>query len=77
MAMGREVDQIATGDATVVLTVWPRRRRPFIRGVDRDETEAAFPGWDVTDGGLSGYQAPKMLNAVLRPTERFYRLRRH
>lgn len=75
-AMGRGVDAIATRDATVILTIWPQRRRPLIRGVDRDGVEAAFPGWVVDDVGPSGYRPPKLLDAVLRPAERFYRLRR-
>jgi cyclopropane fatty-acyl-phospholipid synthase-like methyltransferase len=75
-AMGRGIDAVATDDATVILTVWPRRRRPFIRGADQDEIEAAFPGWAVTDVGPSGYVPPKLLDAVLRSSEHFYRLRR-
>src|SRR5688572_11449496 len=43
-AMGRGVDAVAAPDATVLLICWPRRRRPLIRGVERDEIEAAFPG---------------------------------
>ena len=76
VAMGREIEAIAADDATIILTVWPRRRRPLIRGVDRHEIEAAFPGWQITDVGPSGYMAPRILNAVLRPDEHFYRLRR-
>jgi SAM-dependent methyltransferase len=75
-AMGRTVDAIATDDATIILTVWPRRRRPFIGGVDGDEIAAAFPGWDVTDVGPSGWEAPKLLDVLLHPDEHFYRLRR-
>ena len=75
-ALGREVDAVATDDATVILTVWPQRRRPLIRGVDRDGIEEAFPGWEVIDAGPTGYHPPKVLDAVLRPAERFYRLRR-
>jgi SAM-dependent methyltransferase len=41
--MGREIDAVAAPDATVLLLVWPRRMRPLIRGVTRDEIEAAFP----------------------------------
>jgi len=44
-AMGAGVDAIAADDATVFLLCWPRRRRPLIRGVERDDVEAAFPGW--------------------------------
>lgn len=75
-AMGREVDAVAADDATVILTVWPERRRPLIRGVDRDGIEDAFPGWEVVGAGPTGYHPPKVLDAVLRPAERFYRLRR-
>ena len=75
-AMGREVDAVASDDATVILTVWPERRRPLIRGVDEDGIEAAFPGWNVVDAGASGYRPPRLLDAVLRPAERFYVLRR-
>lgn len=76
VAMGREIDAVATTDATVILTVWPQRRRPLIRGVDADGVQAAFPGWDVVDVGPSGYRPPRVLDAVLHPAERFYRLRR-
>jgi hypothetical protein len=39
-AMGREVDAVAAADATVLLLVWPRRRRPLIRGAEREDVEA-------------------------------------
>lgn len=74
--MGRSIDAVAAPEATVILTVWPQRRRPLIRGVDHEGIEAAFPGWHVEDMGPSGYHAPKVLDAMLRPAERFYRLRR-
>jgi len=76
LAMGREIDAVAAADATIILTVWPRRRRPFIRGADHLEIQAAFPGWEVSDVGPSGYVAPRVLNALLRPNEHFYRLER-
>ena len=38
-AMGREVDAVAAPDATVLLLVWPRRRRPLIRGASRADVE--------------------------------------
>jgi hypothetical protein len=65
-----------TDDAAVLLTVWPERRRPLIRGVGLDAIQEAFPGWDVADLGPTGYHPPKALDVVLRPDERFYRLRR-
>ena len=43
-AFGREVSAVAAPDATVLLLVWPRRRRPLIRGATRSEVETAFPG---------------------------------
>jgi SAM-dependent methyltransferase len=76
-AMGREIDAIASPDATLMLAVWPKRRRgPFIRGADRDEIEAAFPGWKITDTEPSLFSAPKPLELLLRPDEHWYRLRR-
>lgn len=75
-AMGREIDAVAGIDATVLLLVWPRRKRPLIRGADRHEVEAAFPGWEVTDVEPSFFQLPKPLELILRPDEHWYRLRR-
>jgi hypothetical protein len=75
-AMGREVSAVAAPDATVLMIAWPKRRRPLIRGVSRSEIEAAFLGWTVTDVGASHFQAPKPIELLLRPDERWYRLRR-
>lgn len=75
-AMGRSVDAVAAQDATVLLLVWPRRKRPLIRGASRDEIEAAFPGWTITDVEASHFQLPKVLDLVMRPDEHWYRLRR-
>lgn len=75
-AMGQEVSAVAASDATVLLLVWPKRRRPLIRGVNRDEVEAAFPGWKVTDVEPSHFVLPKILDLLLKPDEHWYRLRR-
>jgi len=75
-AMGRGVNAIAAPDATVLLLAWPKRRRPLIRGVSRDEIEAAFPGWSVTDVEPSYFSLPKILDILLKPDEHWYRLRR-
>jgi len=75
-AMGREVGAITVPDATVLLLVWPKRRRPLIRGVTRSEVEAAFPEWKVTDVTPSHFRLPKILDLLLRPDEHWYRLRR-
>jgi SAM-dependent methyltransferase len=76
-AMGREVSAIAADDATVLMLAWePRHRGPLPRGTSRSEIEEAFPGWRVTDAGTSNFQAPKPIELLLRPGERWYRLRR-
>jgi SAM-dependent methyltransferase len=75
-AIGREVSAVAAPDATVLLLVWPKRRRPLIRGASRSEIEAAFPGWRVTDVEPSHFRLPKILDLLLRPDEHWYRLRR-
>lgn len=75
-AMGEEIDAIAAADATVLLLVWPRRTRPLIRGVGRDEIVAAFPGWEITHVEASHFRLPKILEMILRPDEHWYRLRR-
>ena len=75
-AMGREVSAIAAPDATVLLLVWPKRRRPLIRGASRSEIEAAFPGWKITDVEPSHFRLPKILELLLKPDEHWYRLRR-
>lgn len=76
IAMGRGVNAIAAPDATLLLLVWPKRRRPLIRGVTRDEIDAAFPGWTVTHVEPSHFTLPKPLELLLRPDEHWYRLRR-
>ena len=75
-AMGRGVEAVAGPDATLLLLVWPKSRRPLIRGVSREEIEAAFPGWTVTHVEPSHFRLPKLLELVLRPDEHWYRLRR-
>ncbi len=72
----RSLDALATEDATVVLLWWPRRIRPLIRGVSREEIEAAFAGWQITDVEPSFFKLPPPLEGVLRPVEHWYRLRR-
>jgi hypothetical protein len=74
-AMGREVSAVAAPDATVLLIAWaPKRRGPLPRGVSRAEVEAAFPGWDLTDVGMSGFKAPTPVELLMKPEERWYRL---
>jgi SAM-dependent methyltransferase len=76
IAIGREVTAVSAPDATMLLLVWPRRIRPLIRGAYRSEVEAAFPGWEITDVEPSYFSLPKLLEVILRPDEKWYRLRR-
>lgn len=75
-AMGRGITAVASSDATVLLLVWPKRRRPLIRGASRDEVEEAFPGWTITHVEPSHFHLPKPMQLLLRPDEHWYRLRR-
>jgi SAM-dependent methyltransferase len=76
-AMGREVSAITADDATVLMPCWtPKRRGPLPRGASHNEVEAAFPGWKVTDIGPTGFHAPKPIELLMKPDERWYRLRR-
>jgi SAM-dependent methyltransferase len=74
--MARSVDALAAEDATVLLLCWPRRIRPLIRGVSREEIQAAFANWNITDVQPSLFKLPRPLELVLRPDEHWYRLRR-
>jgi SAM-dependent methyltransferase len=74
--MGRGVSAVASADATVLLLVWPKRRRPLIRGATRGEVEEAFPGWEITHVEPSHFRLPKPMELILRPDEHWYRLRR-
>ena len=75
-AMGRGITAIAAPDATVLLLVWPKRRRPLIRGASRAEIERAFPEWTITHVEPSHFRLPKPMQWLLRPDEHWYRLRR-
>ena len=74
--MARSVDRVAADDATILLLIWPRRRRPLIRGVEREDVEAAFEGWEITDVEPSHFRLPALMQLILRPDEHWYRLRR-
>jgi ubiquinone/menaquinone biosynthesis C-methylase UbiE len=76
LAMGREVDRIATDSATVVIDAFaPRWRGPLPRGASQAEIEEAFPGWSVTDV-IDPDPEPVGIAKALRFGELFYRLRR-
>ena len=75
-AMAREVSAIAADDATVILDCFePRRRGPLPRGAGREDVEAAFEGWTVTDVEVADSD-PDLISRVGKFNERFYRLRR-
>ena len=73
--MGREVDTVATPDATLLLLAWaPGSRAPLPRGASQADIEAAFPSWEVLDVGETLSEAmPKPLRNA---NPRFYRLRK-
>jgi len=76
-AMGAAVSAVAAPDATLILDCFaPRRRGPLPRGASREEVEAAFPDWEVTDVEIADSD-PDALARLFRFDERFYRLRRH
>jgi SAM-dependent methyltransferase len=77
LAMGREVSAIAAPGATLLLLAWqPRRRGPLPRGASLADLEAAFPGWEISDEGSTGFRAPPPVELLLRPRERWYRIHR-
>ena len=74
-AVGREIDAIATGDATVLMLAWaPGRRGPLPRGMSRDDIEEAFGGWRITDE--EPFDATGLPGPLRSVDPRVYRLRR-
>lgn len=50
LAMGREVNAVATAEATMLLLGWaPARRGPLPPGVDKGDLTTAFPGWQIAE----------------------------
>lgn len=76
LALGREVDAVASPDATVLLDCFaPAHRGPLPHGCTRADVEEAFPAWEIT-GTVSADSAPDPLARALRFDEVFHRLRR-
>ena len=76
VAMGREVNTVASDDATLLLDCFaPGRRGPLPRGCTRADVEEAFPAWEITDAVIADSD-PDPLARALRFDELFYRLRR-
>lgn len=50
LAMGREVDAIATDDASMLLLAWTRARRgPLPTGAELADLRSTFPEWAIVD----------------------------
>lgn len=76
-AMARELSAVCGRDATVLLDCFaPRRRGPLPRGASREEVEAAFGGWTITDVEVADTD-PDPIARLFRFDERFYRLARN
>ena len=74
-SVAREVDAIASDDATVLLLAWaPAPRGPLPRGMSRQEVEGAFRGWRVTDE--ERFDATGLPGPLRHVDPRVYRLRR-
>lgn len=74
-SVAREVDAIATDDATVLLLAWaPARRGPLPRGMSRQEIETSFGAWRVMDE--EPFDATGLPGPLRHVDPRVYRLRR-
>jgi SAM-dependent methyltransferase len=75
-AVGRGVSAVATDDATLLmLSFTTGRRGPLPRGMSREDIEATYPGWRVTDEAPVRGQLPGLLKE-LHADSHWYRLRR-
>jgi len=75
-AVGREVNAVAAQKATLLMfTFAPGRRGPIAHGMSREDIEAAFPGWEVTDEEAYAGDIPHP-PFVTKFDPRWYRLRR-
>ena len=73
-AMGREVNAVATADATMLLLGWARARRgPLPPGVDERDLTTAFPGWQIVETRPYEGELPRPLTNI---APRWYRLTR-
>jgi SAM-dependent methyltransferase len=70
---GRQASAVAAPDASLLLMAWaPGRRGPLPRGASREDIEAAFSGWAISDEEpMDTSGAPRY---VTRADPRFYRL---
>jgi SAM-dependent methyltransferase len=74
-AASREVDAVAAADASVLILAWaPGKRGPLPRGASRNEIEADFPKWKVTD--QIRFDATGLPRPLRNVDPQCYRLRR-
>jgi SAM-dependent methyltransferase len=72
--VAQEVDEVAAPDATLLLLVWARARRgPLPPGADRQDLEATFAGWRITDEHPYEGVLPRPMKSI---DPRWYRLQR-
>ena len=73
-AVGREVNAVASPDATMLLLVWTRARRgPLPPGASRNDLTTAFSGWQIVDEHAYEGELPGPLKNI---APRWYRLAR-
>jgi SAM-dependent methyltransferase len=73
-AVGREVNAVASPDATILLLVWARAHRgPLPPGASRDDLTAAFTGWRIVDEHAYEGELPRPMRNI---APRWYRLAR-
>ena len=76
LEMGREVTAIAAPGASLLLLAWtPARRGPLPRGASRDDIEAAFPEWTITQEELMDQS--RLPRYMRKGVPRFYSLQRN
>lgn len=77
-AMGREVTGVADPGATLLMMAWGPRppRSPLWRGATRDQVEAAYPEWTITDAHSFDVSGAGFYRRIRNPDPRIYRLRR-
>lgn len=74
LAMGREVDDIASEKASILLLLWSRARRgPLPPGASRQDLQTAFPRWRIVEEEPYEGEMPFLLKNA---APRWYRLTR-
>lgn len=74
LAVGREVNAVASADATLLLLVWSRARRgPLPPGANRDDLTTAFRGWRIVNEHPYEGVLPRALKSI---APQWYRLAR-